>query len=146
MRFIEVPYLEAVPYPTMFGPGSSKPMPRKFRRRNDCKRKVDMDKIVHVDTFKGLLEEDVQDETSPTPEPTAVELVELVFAADLKIVTLNFDVSCKALETGPTPPTNDGKFSKNGKYDTSAEFPMHDRILEITRKFDKKVRDKDSWN
>ena len=144
MRFIEVPYLEAVPYPTMFGPGSSKPLPRKFRRRTDCKRKVDMDKVVHVDTFKGLLEEETRDygETDTIPEPKEVELVELVFASDLKIVTMNFDVSCKELET----PTNDGKFSKNGKYDTSAEFPMNNRIRETTRNFDKKMKDKDSWN
>ena len=144
MRFIEVPYLEAVPYPTMFGPGSSKPLPRKFRRRTDCKRKVDMDKVIHVDTFKGLLEEETRDygETDTIPEPKEAELVELVFASDLKIVTMNFDVSCKELET----PTKDGNFSKNRKYDASAEFPMQNRILEITRKFDKKVKDKDSWN
>ena len=80
MRFIEVPYLEKVPYPMRFGPTSDKPLPSKYKLVSDRRRIIDLDKVVCAETFSGVL---VGDDETDVMSNLDSEFIEFVYGRTL---------------------------------------------------------------
>ena len=128
MRFIEVPYLEKVPYPMKFGPVSDKPLPPKYKLVSDRRQIIDLDKVVCAYTFSGVL---VGDDEADVMSNLDSEFIEFVYGENIKVVTLNPEKYLGLLlDNGTVERNNDRKFNgkKNGKFkDDGMELPFNER-------------------
>ena len=143
MRFIEVPYLEKVPYPTRFGPASDKPLPPKYKLVADRRQIIDLDKVVCANTFSGVL---IGDEDASVMSNLDIEFIEFVYGENIGVVTLNPEKYLGLMLDNATVERNYGcKFNgKNGKFkDDGMELPFNERKALPTAKFRKDI---ESWN
>ena len=105
MRFIEVPYLEKVPYPIRFGPTSDKPLPPRYRLVSDRRQIIDLDKVVCADTVTGVLIGDDKDEVMSNLD---AEFIEFVYGENIRVAALNPEKYLGLL-------LNDGTVERNNK-------------------------------
>lgn len=140
MRFIEVSYLEKVPYPTRFGPGSDKPLPPRYKLVSDRRQIIDLDKVVCADTFHGVLIEDPKESAMSN---LYIEFIEFVYGENIRVVTLNPENYLGLLlDDGPVQRNDNRKFiEKNEKFNDG-------KTLSTKNDFgiEKDKKDIESWN
>ena len=105
MSFIEVPYLEKVPYPIRFGPTSDKPLPPKYKLVSDRRQIIDLDKVVCADTFHGVL---IGDDKVEEMSNLDTEFIEFVYGENIRVAALNPEKYLGLL-------LNDGTVERNNK-------------------------------
>lgn len=139
---IEIEYLEQMkPFPP--GEEWTTATPR-LKWHKDKRRFINIDLAFIVDMRLALI---VTIDEDGKEHSDIQDVIEFATVDGLNIFALKTDKLMSLIDGKQKSQNRDVPYARqNEKFDMGSCVPMNDRILEATRKFDKKVRDKDTWN
>lgn len=139
---IEIDYLEQMkPFPP--GEDCVTAIPR-LRWHKDRRRFINLDLAFIADIRPALI---ITIDEDGTEQADLREAVEFFTVDGLSIFTLKTDKLMSLIDGTQKSQNRDVQYAKrNEKFDVGSYVPMNERILETTKQFGKKGKDKDSWN